>query len=365
MFSLAKKMIVVWILVSLSVLPTFANSIPADNDIQSLLDLSLEELMKVKVITASRYEENLLDTPATMMVIERHHIETRGYRNLVDLLRDLPGVDVQQQNDPTRYNDITFRGHFTHRKFMILQDGIRIDAATGETLAIADNFPLYHAERVEIVYGPSSAVYGADAFGGVINIITQGSQRSQEVRVGAATGNDDFQYYHFSANHRFNPHWSASFNAHQHTANQANLAEEYPALFQPVDATTFDGRVIIPAAQREPYAGAVKSRSLFARLDYQDIFTLGIQHSALQHLSSTGDRPSRTLFLTEAEWPNEINTIYAKYRLKRSDDFSTTTTLNYSRHEQKNNARFNNIFTGFDNGYRTHLKSLIPSETGL
>ncbi len=86
------------------------------NTVANLLDLSLAELLEVQVITASRYEESLLETPSTTIVINRRQIETRAYHNLIDLMQDLPGFDIQRHNDPTRYHDITLRGHFTHRK---------------------------------------------------------------------------------------------------------------------------------------------------------------------------------------------------------------------------------------------------------
>jgi outer membrane receptor protein involved in Fe transport len=314
--------------------------------------MSLEELLNVTVVTASRYQESLRETPATVIVVTRKQIEQRGYRNLVDLLQDLPGVDIQKQDDPTRYHDLTLRGHFTERKFMILQDGIRIDAPTRENLAVADNFPLYHAERVEIVYGPSSAVYGADAFGGVINIITG---QTEGLQLSTGLGKEGYGYHRFLGGLKFSDQWSLSLGGHRHQSDMADLSQAYPDLFAPVDATTFEGRVVVPAAAREPYFGEVSSDSLFARLDYRDKFTLGFQHSRFTHPSSTGDRPDRALFLPDTRWENQLDTLYARYTLDLSERLSTTTTVNYSRHEHGPGVRFNNIFTSFADGYKYAL----------
>jgi outer membrane receptor for ferrienterochelin and colicins len=323
-----------------------------DNVMADLVSMSLEDLLGITVVTASRHSESLSATPATVTVINRRQIDMRGYRNLVDLLQDLPGTDIQRQNDPTRYNDITFRGHWTHRKFMILQDGVRIDAPTGETLAIADNFPLYHAQRVEIVYGPASAMYGADAFGGVINIITRSATQKDGAEVSVSRGSDDYAYYHMLANTRLSDTWTVVAGGHLHNADMADLAAEYPDQFPAIDAKTFDGKVVVPAAAREDYQGPVASRSLFARMDIGEAFSLGFQHSMFRHLTSTGDRPDGSLYLPDAVWQNQINTVYAKYKHDFSTELSALTTLNYSTHQQLPSARFNNIFTNFEDGYK-------------
>jgi outer membrane receptor for ferrienterochelin and colicins len=321
-------------------------------DFDDLTSLDMAALLDITVITASRHAEPLSATPATMTVINRRQIEMRGYRNLLDLLQDLPGIDIQHQNDPTRYNDITLRGHFTHRKFMILQDGIRIDAPTGETLAVADNYPLYHIERVEVVYGPASALYGADAFGGVINMITRSKKDESGAEIGLSYGSHDEGYYHLFAHTPLGRKWNLNVGAHTHAADMADLAAAYPHQFPHVDAKTFDGKIIVPAAQRESYQGPVASRSIFARLDWGKNLSIGFQHGMFRHLTSTGDRPDGSLYLSDARWQNEINTIYAKYSHDFSPDLTTTTTLNHSAHQQGPDARFNNIFTNFDNGYK-------------
>lgn len=144
-----------------------------DYDVSQLLGLSLEELMNISIVTASKREESIQSTPSTVTVVTQQQITDRHYINLIDLLQDLPGFDIQKATDETRYHNITFRGHLGNNKFLILQNGIRIDSPTGEIIPVADNFPLYNAKQIEILYGPAAALYGADAFGGVINIITK------------------------------------------------------------------------------------------------------------------------------------------------------------------------------------------------
>jgi outer membrane cobalamin receptor len=106
------------------------------------------------------------------MVITREQMRDRRYKNLADLLEDLPGVDFQRGTRSAQYNNFAFQGHISNNKLLIMLDGVRIDHPAGGKLPIAENFGLYMARQVEVLYGPAAALYGADAAAGVINIIT-------------------------------------------------------------------------------------------------------------------------------------------------------------------------------------------------
>jgi len=143
-----------------------------------------EPTMETIVVTASRIPEKVGESPARVDVITRDEIEKSGARDLSELLIDklpshfhrypgaLTSVDVRGFRTDTHGTDIKGR-------VLILIDGHR--AGTGNLTAI----PLENVERVEIVRGPASVVYGSAAMGGVINIITrQGSGRPQGELVG-------------------------------------------------------------------------------------------------------------------------------------------------------------------------------------
>jgi len=162
---------------------------PDKQKIDQLMNLSLEQLMEIPIVTASKHEETIDDTPSTVIVVTKEQIHQRHYVNLLDLIRDLPGVDLQKNNHQTEYSTMTLRGHVSSNKFLILQDGIRITSPTGEAIPVADNFPLYYAKRVEILYGPTAALYGADAFGGVINIISDSTPK--EIALTSSIGSEN------------------------------------------------------------------------------------------------------------------------------------------------------------------------------
>ncbi|HLY68910.1 MAG TPA: TonB-dependent receptor [Puia sp.] len=150
----------------------------AQNDSTSggpnLLSLSLEQLMNVKVVTASGYPQTISEAPSTITVISKQQIEERGYEQLEDALRDVPGIDMIHVNGyaPTL---IYFRGMYgaENLRALLMIDGIVENNIIGSNDLAGPAYPMNNVERIEIIWGPVSALYGENAFGGVIHIITK------------------------------------------------------------------------------------------------------------------------------------------------------------------------------------------------
>ena len=124
------------------------------------------------VVTASRYEQSSFALPQTVSIATRDMIEREAPQSFSDLLRDMPGVELSDAG-PFRTRPV-IRGMFGSR-VLILVDGepinnTRESTFSGAELALLD---VDQAERVEVVQGPGSVLYGSDALGGVINIITR------------------------------------------------------------------------------------------------------------------------------------------------------------------------------------------------
>lgn len=147
------------------------DSIPA---IDRLLQLSLEELMNINVVTASGYLQKTTEAPSTITVISSQKIAERGYEQLEDALRDIPGIDMIHINGyaPTL---IYFRGMYgaENLRALLMIDGIVENNILGSNDMGGPAYSLHNVERIEIIWGPASALYGANAFGGVINMITK------------------------------------------------------------------------------------------------------------------------------------------------------------------------------------------------
>ncbi|WP_058834110.1 TonB-dependent receptor domain-containing protein [Luteimonas abyssi] len=130
------------------------------------------------VVTAAGFEQKLTDAPASISVITRDDLGKRPYMTLLDAVRDLEGVDVGETRDKTGQGTISMRGMGADYT-LILIDGKRQNNH-GDIYPNAfggNQFnhipPLDAIERIEVIRGPASTLYGADAMGGVINIITK------------------------------------------------------------------------------------------------------------------------------------------------------------------------------------------------
>jgi len=144
------------------------------DSLSNLLDLSLEDLMNVKVVTASGYMQKTTEAPSTIQVITEKQIADRGYEQLEDALRDIPGIDMIHLNGyvPTL---IYFRGMYgaENLRALLMIDGVPENNIIGSNDMAGPAYSLHNVNRIEIIWGPASALYGANAFGGVINIITK------------------------------------------------------------------------------------------------------------------------------------------------------------------------------------------------
>lgn len=130
------------------------------------------------VVSASGFEQQIKDAPASISVVTRQDLETKNFRDLADALQGVEGIDVRGGTGKTGGFDISIRG-MPSDYTLILVDGRRVSAAgdttpngfgASQTSLIP---PLSAIERIEVVRGPMSTLYGSDAMGGVINIITR------------------------------------------------------------------------------------------------------------------------------------------------------------------------------------------------
>ena len=129
------------------------------------------------VVTASGFEQQISSAPASISVISREELERGHYQNVTDALRDVPGVVVTGGGRGDNGNDISIRG-MPSQYTLILVNGrpqsSRESRPNGDAGFEQDWLPPLQAiERIEVVRGPMSTLYGSDAIGGVINVITR------------------------------------------------------------------------------------------------------------------------------------------------------------------------------------------------
>ncbi|MTW21591.1 TonB-dependent vitamin B12 receptor [Allochromatium palmeri] len=123
------------------------------------------------VVTATRTAEPQDTTLASVTVIDRSEIERRQARSVPDLLRGLPGVSITRSGGPGHQSSIFLRGTSADHVLMLV-DGVKIGSATTGTASLED-LPIEEIERIEVVRGPRSSLYGSEAIGGVIQVFTR------------------------------------------------------------------------------------------------------------------------------------------------------------------------------------------------
>jgi outer membrane receptor for ferrienterochelin and colicins len=148
-------------------LPIVAVDSKASEDVFKLLQ-------QTEVVTASRTKESVIDVPATTMVITEADFKNRGYTSLEDIFKDLPGFDTigLGGSDSLNLYQRGYRTPFTSRTLLMI-DGIIQNDLWFQTATVDRTYPISAIKRVEVIYGPASAVYGPNAFQGIVNIITK------------------------------------------------------------------------------------------------------------------------------------------------------------------------------------------------
>lgn len=180
-----------------------------DNTTRDLTDFKLEELMEIEVDTvygASKFEQRVTEAPASVSIVTSSDIKRYGYRTLADIMRSLRGFYTTYDRD---YHYLGIRGFSRpgdyNTRFLLLVDGHRINDNIYNTAFIGTEFPIDVdlIDRVEVIRGPSSSIYGTNAFMGVINVITQKGNDLNGVEVSGEAARHDTYKGRFSYGRRF------------------------------------------------------------------------------------------------------------------------------------------------------------------
>ena len=311
----------------------------ADSDGLEVFDMSLAELLAVEVSTVSKFTESIADSPANITVFTAEQIRQRGLKSLAELLKTIPGIHYSHFTVSDLYNSINFRGSSGNNKFLILLDGVRVSSAAGEGFPIGYNFPLYYAKQVEVLMGPSSVVYGADAFMGVVNIITKDQEESDATEVEFSSGTDDYHYGHGFLNQTVAEQWNINLGVSAHRSADFRPADDFPELY--------------PAGGvNSPYDFApVKDYDLLAQLE-KGGWQAGLKYSELQNNTYYANTPATAGFNPDAQTQTELFTLFGRYRDWLTNELHSSTLLTFMRYELDNSTAFNHTFSNFQMEYK-------------
>lgn len=168
-----------------------ASALSAQNSGSDLSDLSLEDLLKVHVTSAAKKEQPIGDATAAIFVITAEDIRLSGAESVPELLRTVPGIEVARINSNSW--SVTARGFSSKYsdKLLVLLDGRSIYDPLFSGVFWDMQMPMLEdVDRIEVIRGPGGTLWGANAFNGVINIITKDASHTQGGLITAGGGTD-------------------------------------------------------------------------------------------------------------------------------------------------------------------------------
>lgn len=143
--------------------------------IDDLFAMSLEELLQVPITVSSTKKENIFESVSTVSILTEQHIQQYGFRSVGEAIQTLAGIDVLRTY--FKKNIATSRGilqdHYANKVLLMINKMPTVNGATGE--AILDKINIRDVERIEVLKGPASVLYGTNAYSGAINIVLKGA----------------------------------------------------------------------------------------------------------------------------------------------------------------------------------------------
>lgn len=168
------------------------------DDSLALLKMSLKQLQSIKITSATKTPQTDNEIPAVTRVVTARQIRERGYNSLEEALQDLPGI---QGRDISGFNSYSFvRGAPSQNNLvLLLVDGVQINELNSGGFYGGRQHNLANVKRIEVVYGPASALYGTNALSGIINLVTfdPDDKAAQTSQISATSGSFDTQQVDF------------------------------------------------------------------------------------------------------------------------------------------------------------------------
>ena len=168
------------------------NVAKSESDIHELIDLPLEELFFV----ASKSYETFEDAPGVVSIVKRSQIERFGAKNLADVLNYAAGFNVSSKlffrNSTSSVRSVNRRMLDGHTLILVNGRPMRDGMAGSINSPIYSGFPIHIIERVEVIRGPGSVLYGSNAFSSVVNIVTESAKTENTKGLAVVTAGTDY-----------------------------------------------------------------------------------------------------------------------------------------------------------------------------
>lgn len=297
----------------------------------------------IEVVTASRTARPIRQLPVTMHVITREDIRNNHYTNLIDALRDAPGIRVSRPGSGTDGDTFMMRGMYGNYYTKLFLNGLPLMPSVVGGMPIAEQINMRNVERIEILYGPAAALYGSDAMAGVINIITY-TPETNEVDLFTKAGQDGYWY-----NNGF-----ASVGLGK---GKDKLRLNFYGLYGRQDDLNIDDGVLDRSNYNYASWNQVpfklgdlprRSHSLGVQGLYKEI-TVAYDYMYRSDNSSVGQRSDWYFYDDEkAIWGESIDRLAVQHSTNLSDEVKLKTQASYLRYRLDNQSYYAFIFPSRD-----------------
>ncbi len=345
------------ILILLVLLLSLKMTAQVNNVSENIFNITLDDLYKIKVVTATKNSENISQVPSVVFVIPHFLIVERNYHSLADLLDDLPQILVHRKASAEDYNTFTINGITGNDKFLVLINGVRVTSLMGADHTIAESYSLDDVERVEIVFGPGSVLYGADAFVAVINLITFDYSKHQPQYISLSAGN--FGTYRASMVYS-HKHKDLSYGilAKLYKSDEPFYPKYYPRAFawwnyyQQTGLMKQGNDTVKPDLPIMPWGIPTYSIHLNFFAKYKS-FELGMMNFFERHSTSLGDSPSTAIYTDKARYSTKLNNLYVRYKNFLLDSsLAFNSTFSVQDYSILPTSAFINQFTNYNVAYK-------------
>ena len=188
---------------------------------------SFFNLIDTVTISASKNNQSLRKAPAKIIVIDHQQILKRGYSDLEEILHDLPGFDFNKGMG-VNWSTIFMRGIRSDNsdKFLLIWDDIVQNDIWKQTTWPSRQYPISNIDRIEVMYGPSSLLYGSNAFSGIINVILKKESDIDGFQVLQSLGSFNTKLSEINFGKEIQD-WRFSFNGRIFTSDNMSFDNKY------------------------------------------------------------------------------------------------------------------------------------------
>lgn len=301
-------------------------------DLDSLWDMSIEELMNLEVSGVSRYKQNISDVPNSIQVINQQQIQERGYQDLSDVLKDIVGFDIV--SNAGQFGEFySVRGIEGNDRFLVLLNGHKLNPASGTHISIGNSISIKYAERIEIIYGPASAVYGADAYSGIINIIMKETYVPKKMNISGNVNYGSFNTIDASleTHYKVNKDLSFYFMGRYYQSEGPN--------FTGLDTTHYNYDLVYsyPTPLVADFQQPTNDHTIYFKTKYKN-FTLNYFRKQFEEGNALSFVPIIYIYNKENKWKNSTDIIWTTYTKEFKSGGKLNFDLSYKYHLQDNNT---------------------------